>query len=123
MMYKSVTRLVPFPLKLSLKIKYLLKRNSPSVPLFPVPFYFDSKFQEPRFTKLQLDEKQNPKLKVNSPTGDLGRERKEGGRRREGNTCAHMPTAHVSELTEEEGKKRRQKGKITKNVSKWEELL
>lgn len=44
---------------------------------------------------------------MNSPTGDLRRERKEGGRRREGDTCAHMPTARVSELTE--GKKKRKK--------------
>lgn len=49
---------------------------------------------------------------MNSPTGDLGRERKEEGRRREGNACAHMPTAHVSELTEGEGgKKKDRKGK------------
>lgn len=93
------------------------------VPLFPIPFYFDSKFQKPRFTKLQLDEKQNLKLQVNSPTGDLRREIKEGGRRREGDTCAHMPTAHVSELTEGKKKKKKDRQKKTKNVSKWEELL
>jgi hypothetical protein len=58
---------VPFPIKIQNTVS--LKRNSPSVPLVPIPSYCDSTFHEPRLenkTKLQLDEKQNPPFKVNN---------------------------------------------------------